>query len=618
MIRKFLLKSEIIETFIKCSKLLSRRDRGFLFVFLLLNVFLAFLEVFAVVLIGATVAKATAVIQSKELSGIVSRVEDLFTWTEFTPQAVVGILGILVAMLLIGKSILSFYLSKRNFAFLSRREPLICETFSSKVFSRSLDEVNQFSSSDYQHALTLGSNAVLSGVIGGTVLLSGEVLLQLGLSAALFVYSPILMISCSIILALIFFILYRSQGLKAQKIGIEKTNISTKILSIISSLTESYRDVYVMGKRYEYIKKLRVLKEDIATFDVRGQLLGFSAKYVFDVAIVVLALFIGAYSFLVGDATNGLATIAVFLAGISRLAPSVMRLQQGLVNIRGAIGSTRNFFRILEYKSNSLKELSRDNSLKSLHNGNVAQEKNRIAIEANCVSFRYISKDRPAINKVSFQVPAGETWAIVGRSGSGKSTLVDLLLGLNDPDSGHIRILDQDPRTAINCGAVQIGYVPQKVFITSGTVTDNVSFEPSSQTDLRRVQECIKLVGLENWVQELPNEYETHLGEGESQLSGGQRQRLGIARALYRRPELLILDEATSSLDAESERVISEALQSMYGEITILIVAHRLSSIRNADKIIYMRHGRVIEVGSFSTLKKKIPEFKRQASLMGL
>jgi ABC-type multidrug transport system fused ATPase/permease subunit len=426
------------------------------------------------------------------------------------------------------------------------------------------------------------------------------------------------MFSCSIILALIFLILYRNQGLVAQRIGIEKTNVTTKILSVVSSLTESYRDVHVMGKRYEYIKKLRVLKEDIATFEVRGQLLGFSAKYVFDVAIVVLALLIGAYSFLVSDATSGLATIAVFLAGISRLVPSVLRLQQGLVNIRGAIGSTRNFFGILEYKSDSLRELSIDDSLKSLHYDKGIQEKNRIAIEANSVSFQYISKDRPAIKKVSFQVPAGETWAIVGRSGSGKSTLVDLLLGLNDPESGSIRIFNQNPSTAINCGVVQIGYVPQKVFITSGTVKHNVSFEPSNQTDLSRVQECIKLVGLENWVQGLPNGYETHLGEGESQVSGGQRQRLGIARALYRRPDLLILDEATSSLDAESERVISEALQRMYGEITILIVAHRLSSIRNADKIIYMRHGRVIEVGSFSTLKKKIPEFKRQASIMGL
>lgn len=219
------------------------------------------------------------------------------------------------------------------------------------------------------------------------------------------------------------------------------------------------------------------------------------------------------------------------------------------------------------------------------------------------VSFRYsLESDRNTLENVSFEVLPGQTVAIVGRSGSGKTTLAKLLLGLYPLTGGHIRIDGYDVNAVSkNSLRRQIGVVDQETFLFGGTIRENISLAYPSATS-EEIREAARLAGASQFIEELPLNYETPIGEGGGMISGGQRQRLAIARALLGNPRLLILDEATSSLDTESEHIIQTNLNTILKDRTTLVIAHRLSTIRNADLILVLDRGVLIEQGTHDEL----------------
>ena len=213
---------------------------------------------------------------------------------------------------------------------------------------------------------------------------------------------------------------------------------------------------------------------------------------------------------------------------------------------------------------------------------------------------------------------SGAFTAVVGPTGSGKSTLIDLMLGVLQPSKGAISVFGISPENIPNSD-IQVGYVPQNVYLTDGSIMENICFGQHPKSwDIHRVEEVMQQVLLTDWVKKLPDGFYTLVGERGAKLSGGQRQRLGIARALYNRPNLLVLDEATSSLDAQSEYDISESLETLDSHLTKVVIAHRLSTVLNADKIVYLKDGRIEGMGNFLELRKLIPDFDRQAELMGI
>ena len=214
------------------------------------------------------------------------------------------------------------------------------------------------------------------------------------------------------------------------------------------------------------------------------------------------------------------------------------------------------------------------------------------------VTFRYPSADRPALNGVSLSVPHGSSVGIIGTTGAGKSTLVDALLGLLAPDSGRVTVDGVDIKDNPRGWQDQIGYVPQSIFLTDDTLRRNVAFGiPDGQIDDAAVRRVVRAAQLEAMVSELSEGLETVVGERGIRLSGGQRQRIGIARALYHDPAVLVLDEATSSLDTATEREVMETVQSLRGGKTLIIVAHRLTTVANCDRLFRLEQGRVVEEG---------------------
>jgi ABC-type multidrug transport system fused ATPase/permease subunit len=240
-------------------------------------------------------------------------------------------------------------------------------------------------------------------------------------------------------------------------------------------------------------------------------------------------------------------------------------------------------------------------------------------VELTDITLTYPDKKMSALKNVTLMVHKGESLAIVGASGAGKTSLVDVLLGVLLPDSGEISISGKDPLETIATWPGAISYVPQDVTISNGTFRENIAlgYPPEVATD-ELVWGALETAQLADFVRALPKGLDTPVGEGGSRISGGQRQRLGIARAMFTQPKLLVLDEATSSLDGQTEADISGAIQGLKGSVTVIMIAHRLSTVRNADQVIYMETGNILARGTFEEVRSAVPDFDSQAKLMGL
>ena len=240
-------------------------------------------------------------------------------------------------------------------------------------------------------------------------------------------------------------------------------------------------------------------------------------------------------------------------------------------------------------------------------------------IEVHDVWLTYPGTVSPAVAGVGFEVGAGQSVALVGSTGAGKSSLTDLILGLVEPDSGQVRIGGIHPSKAIDRWPGGLAYVPQEVTLISGSIRENVGIGlPGDLIDDDLAWDALNRAHLADFLQDGRDGLDTYVGESGMRLSGGQRQRLGIARALYTRPRLLVLDEATSALDAETEDAIGQTIRELEGRVTTMTIAHRLATIRSCDLVVFLEAGRVAASGSFDEVRQLSQAFDRQARLLGL
>jgi ATP-binding cassette subfamily C protein len=232
------------------------------------------------------------------------------------------------------------------------------------------------------------------------------------------------------------------------------------------------------------------------------------------------------------------------------------------------------------------------------------------------VSYTYPGAARAALQDVHLTIRRGESIGIVGSTGAGKSTLVDTIIGLLQPDCGRVTVDNLDVQTRLRAWQRQIGYVPQSIFLADDSLRRNIAFGvPEAEIDDHRLQVAIGMAQLAAFVAALPAGLDTCVGERGIRLSGGERQRLGIARALYHEPEVLVFDEATSALDQGTEGEVMRAIEALHGKKTLLVIAHRLSTVRHCDRLIVLCNGRIIACGSFDTLMAHHPEFRTLAAL---
>jgi ABC-type multidrug transport system fused ATPase/permease subunit len=433
------------------------------------------------------------------------------------------------------------------------------------------------------------------------------------LGMGLLVVDPLMSLTTFLVFSTVGYLLYLLMHQRASRLGELEANLTIRTNRILWESFESYREIVVRNRRAYVGNLFEVQRRILAETKSETAFLPNITKYVIEIAVVLMALILCAVQFSISDAAHAIGVLTVFMAASTRIAPAVLRIQQGTVMIRSRIGSALGTIDLIESVARVTQPILKDKVFTTHHPGFVP------SIDIKNVDFSYPEKLEKAIADVNICLTPGSVTAIVGRSGAGKSTLVDLILGIIEPSKGELFISGLPPLEAISKWPGSVGYVPQDVLITSGTVRQNLALgfdETFFPDDL--FWEALKIAQLDTFVQELPDGLETLLGDRGAKLSGGQRQRLGIARALFTKPTLLILDEATSAMDGKTEFQISEAIQNLKGSVTILIVAHRLSTLRSADQILYLDRGKVVATGDFDGVRREVDDFDEQAKLMGL
>jgi ABC-type multidrug transport system fused ATPase/permease subunit len=400
---------------------------------------------------------------------------------------------------------------------------------------------------------------------------------------------------------------------RAIRLGAEQRLLEIESSEKIFEVLNSYREIIVRNRRSFYSRELGGLRYKLADVIAEGAFMPNISKYVIEITVVLGSLGVAALQFAVNDATRAFAVLAVFMAASTRISPAVLRLQQSAVKIKSSIGSAGPTLDLIE----ELEELSAGSEivddLNFEHIGFTGE------IELQNVTLTYPTKKIPAVKDISLNIKQGQVVSFVGPSGAGKTTIIDVILGVLKPDSGKVQIQGHPPLSAISNWPGAIGYVPQDVMISNGTIRQNVCLGYSSnEVEEDDIWQALEVSQLAEFIRELPAGLDTPVGDRGTKLSGGQRQRLGIARAMFTKPKLLVLDEATSSLDGTTEASIAEAVHNLKGGVTIVMIAHRLSTVKESDIIHYLAKGRLEMSGTFDELRRNIPEFDKQAQLMGM
>jgi ATP-binding cassette, subfamily B, bacterial PglK len=597
----------------KSLTLLSQRDRKILVLSAAIQIFLSFLDLAGIALIGILGALSVNGVQSRAPGNRVSQALELLRIDSFSFQTQAATLAILASALLLSRTLLSMYFSRRAMFFLSRRGANISLDLLSRLLNQNILDINSRTTQSTIYALTSGVSSLTLTIIGGSINLVADMALLTVMSIGLFVVDPILATCTFLLFGLILLILYKRLHLRVRRLGEAEANLSIESNNKIAEILSSYRENVARGRRSHYAKLIGSYRIQLAGTQAELSFLPNVSKYVVELAIVLGALVISAVQFQSQDATQAIGTLSVFLAAGTRIAPAVLRIQQAALTFKSASGSLRPTLDLID----SLREVSPINNestdLDDIHFGFEPK------IKMKDVSFRYPGATDSALQNISLEVFEGETIAIVGSSGAGKTTLVDIILGILMPTSGTVHVSNEIPLIAISKWPGAISYVPQDVFIANGSVLENVimGFD-SASAHLENVDAALRLAHLEAHINNLPSGIGSKVGERGTSLSGGQRQRLGIARALYTKPKLLVLDEATSALDGQTEADISNSIQGLRGEVTLVVIAHRLSTIKSADRIYYLEDGKMAAVGTFAEVRAQIPNFDQQAKLMGL
>jgi len=597
----------------RCLRLLSPRDRKKIFAVTAVQILMGLLDLVAIGMIGILGSLVVTGVSSNGASTRVTGILEFFGVSAISFQKQVAILGLAASLLLITRTVMSVVVTRKTLFFLSNRSSELSNQLIRLLLNQELLFVQRRTTQEVAFAVTSGVNSIMLNVIGASVSLIADSSLMLVILVGLFVVDPILALGTLAVFSLVAALIYKFLHNKARTLGAIQGELEIRGRTKLIEALLNYREITVSNRRMFYSNEIGSLRTNLSRAQAELSFMPSISKYIIETVVVVGAVSLSALQFLLYDAKHAVAMLSIFMAAGTRIAPAVLRIQGGALSLKSNFGLVEPTLTLIEELTSSD---SLENNLlefSNSHKGFIPR------IEIEDVSLTYPGNELPSVSHISLNFEPGTFNALVGPSGGGKTSLVDLILGVNSPTKGRIKLSGLSPLESIRKWPGAISYVPQNVVLASGTIRENIALgyneEDVSDED---IWESLEAAQLKDFVEELPLQLMSQVGEYGAQLSGGQRQRIGIARALLTKPRLLILDEATSALDGKTEFEISESIARLKGQVTLIVIAHRLSTVREADLVSYLESGEIIAAGSFENVRKKVSGFDEQARLMGL
>jgi ABC-type multidrug transport system fused ATPase/permease subunit len=596
-------------------RLVSKTDRIKLLMVSLVQIFLSVLDLVGVALFGLIGAVTVGAVSSTKLTGRTQAIIEFLGIESRSSQLQVLILGVLAAFLLVTKTIASLYLNKKVIFFMSRRGAIISANLTFSLFKKSFTEIKKQDRQRIIYTLTSGIDSTM-GVLAGVVALIADLSLLIVLIGGLLIVNPIITIVLLTVLVTIASSLYLFLRDRNKKLAILGAKYSIDSSIQIFEAIGSYRELLLRGQRQIFAERIGKVRLSQADANAQSRYLMNLNKYILEVSILLVTLLIAGIQFLISDALNSVATLTLFFAAISRIAPALFRIQQNLLSIKTSLGGAKPTMDLINGLNLSIYPADSNNSIQRVH---TAHSGFLGDVKMKNLSFKYAGGLINAVENVNLELNSGSYVAVVGPSGAGKSTFVDLLLGLHYPTSGTVEISGIDVLEAIERWPGAISYVPQEIQLVSGTISENVllGFKDDEQNN-KEVLIALQKAQLNEYIDSNGRVKSTNIGDEGGKLSGGQRQRIGIARALLTNPKILVMDEATSSLDAQTEENIANTISKIKDNCLVIVVAHRLATVRKADLVLYMQDGQIKAQGNFDEVRAQVPDFDTQAQLMGL
>lgn len=442
------------------------------------------------------------------------------------------------------------------------------------------------------------------------VQLATEVNVMTGIIILLIIIEPIASLITASILGVASFCFYRFFRKKVSRSGQSRQYHQGKLIQQINQGLGGVKETKLLGREHFFLTFHNFHRQKVTEVMRFNQTLQQIPRLYFETIAVSGLLGIVIVTLIQGRGMQGvLPSLSLFAVAAFRIMPSLNRMVNNLNKIRFgsyALNLVESEFRHLE-KQDESHEIS--NQL--IENCTL---QNKITLQE--VFYYYPNQDKPALQSISLEILKGTSVGFVGSSGAGKTTLIDLILGLLEPTAGQILVDDKNIHQNIRSWQNQIGYIPQSIYLCDDTLKANIAFGiPKEEIIDEKIEQAVELAQLTDLVSQLPKGLDTVVGERGVRLSGGQRQRIGIARALYHNPEVIVMDEATAALDNQTEAGIMKAVEKLSGEKTLIMIAHRLSTVKNCDCLYFLESGQILDTGTYHELCQRNAKFQVMAGI---
>jgi len=582
--------------------LLPPSDRRKLIYLGLIQFFISILDLLGLLLIAVVTSLGLSIISLVPIPSSLSFILGFPILKNLSLEGVVITLSLLAALLLILKTITNALISRKVTGFLALREAHLSSEYMNLV-STSSPKWQLSKSPQYIAGVAMeGANSAVTLTLGQVVNLIVECCSILMLYIGISTFDPSITIP-----SLLFFVIsgwasVRFLTSRTKNAGRENYFLGISSSELVKNIVTGSRELFVSNKQ-------NIVTEQFANQRIRNYqavrtkaLVAVIPKYVSEITMVLGGVLIAALQFGLKDAKEAITGLVVFTALSSRLLPSLLRIQGAVLQIRGSSEATKNF--LAEFDEAKVASVSLSSQLPK------SETEFQGTINLVNISARHLGEESFELKNISLTIQKGEFLAIVGPSGSGKTTLVDVMLGIVTPTSGNSTISGVPPAQAMRMWPEKIRYVPQDVQLISGSILQNIIWpELSANRSDMELRQLMQVVELEAWINSLDNGLNTIINSLGTNVSGGQKQRIGIARALYASPQILFLDESTSALDAQTEKEVIEKILGKMNSLTRVVIAHRVSTIKDADRIVYMENGSIRAVGKYSEIVAQIPTF---------